>query len=110
MQQREGQVISNLKLTGEQIKTVISITSCNLVEISHQVHKGASWRSQILEGSGREKKKCFIFVYKGILNQPVGKCKRKGFPAQWYDLKVVRNLYLSNSPFLEDLHYIKASE
>lgn len=33
-QQREAQGVNNLKPRG-QIKTMISITSCNLVEISH---------------------------------------------------------------------------
>ena len=49
---------SNHKQFGnkEQIKTMISITSCNPVAINHQVHRRASWRSQILAGSGREKK------------------------------------------------------
>ena len=51
----------------EQIKTMISIISCNPVVIDHQVHRRASWRSQILEGSGREKKinisSLFIKVY-----------------------------------------------
>ena len=57
----------------EQIKAMISITSCNPVAVNHQVHRRASWSSQILEGSGRERKinKCFIFVYKGILYQLV---------------------------------------
>ena len=39
----------------EHIKTMISISSCNPVVLNHQVHARASWRSQILEGSGREK-------------------------------------------------------
>jgi len=53
----------------KQIKTIINITSCSPVAVSHQVHRRVSWRSQTLVGSGREKDKCFIFVYKGILYQ-----------------------------------------
>ena len=51
---------------------MINIASCNSVALNPQVHRRASWRSQILEGSGREKKdKYFIFVYKGIFYQLV---------------------------------------
>ena len=37
------------------MKTVNSITSCNLVKVNPQVHRRASWISQVLEGSGKEK-------------------------------------------------------
>ena len=56
MQQREERGTNNLKTMREQIKTVVRVTSCNLVMISQQVPRGASCRSQILEGSSREKK------------------------------------------------------
>ena len=50
----------------EHIKTMITISSCNPVVLNHQVHSRASWRSQILEGSGRERDKHVIFVCKDI--------------------------------------------
>ena len=53
--------------------------SFNLVAINHQVHRGATWRSQILEESCRDKKiKCFILVYKGILYQLVAELRERG--------------------------------
>lgn len=77
---------------------MISITSCNQGAINHQFHRRVGETKFRIKYS--EKEKCFIFVYKGILYQlVVGKCKRKGFSVQWYDLKIIRNLYLPKSHF-----------
>lgn len=68
VQQNETQ--NNLKTTKrEQFKTM---TSCNLVTISHQVQRGTSWRSQLMAESGREKKINVSFSFKGILYQFAG--------------------------------------
>ena len=51
----------------KQIKTMISTISCNPIVINHQVHR-SNWRSQILEGSGREKKMFHVCLQKYTLS------------------------------------------
>lgn len=65
---------------------MISITNRNLAGINHKVHRGARWRSQILEGSGREKKIHVSSVLTKVCFQLVDH-KRKGFSGI-YRLKV----------------------
>ena len=48
-------VINSTSIWKQKI-IMISITSSNLVAINHQVHRRATWRSQILEGLRTEKK------------------------------------------------------
>ena len=51
----------------EHIKTIISISSCNPVVLNHQVHGRASWKGQILEGSGREKEISMSSLFAKVL-------------------------------------------
>lgn len=77
VQQRATQSIIKNK---ELIKTTISIISCNLVAINHHIHRGTSWRSQILEVQEREVtdvSSLFTKVY--TLSTRRLQHKRKGF-------------------------------